>query len=420
MWRHGALGLFIACQTPIDGAGPSGLEAPGTATVDATGGSIELEGGGWAQVPAGAVSTAVTLEMRPGAPADVPGVPELGVTWSFEPSGTTFAVPIDVYLPMPPGAEGDLALAISEDGAEWELLPTRSAPLSGTVHASVPHFSVAVLVPANGPLPCAAISCLSDGDPCTADACDPLTGTCWEPEPAGTSCEEDACTVGHTCQAGGQCTGFVPTCDDGDACTWDACDPATGCVSTPGAAEVFASAAQGLVAPHELAWGPEGRLWVADPGADRVWVFSIEGDLEDWVEAPAPRTLLFLSDGDLLVGGGSWPAVEAVTRFTASSGYTESRPFVLDTLGWTLEAQSDGYYYHYVHGFQVTSLAEVTHWTGDHFVVVGAVVRRDSQVQGSPLLSPRTTAGMFRFDLSGANPMWLWQPFGVPEALYPW
>ena len=58
-----------------------------------------------------------------------------------------------------------------------------------------------------------------DGDPCTIDECDPATGcfhipdaddpVCYGPESG--SCESDA------------------DCDDNDPCTEDYCDPATGC-----------------------------------------------------------------------------------------------------------------------------------------------------------------------------------------------
>jgi len=48
------------------------------------------------------------------------------------------------------------------------------------------------------------VSC-DDGDACTDDTCDPATG----------------------------CRSEAVTCDDGDACTSDTCDPVTGCSSTP-------------------------------------------------------------------------------------------------------------------------------------------------------------------------------------------
>ena len=45
----------------------------------------------------------------------------------------------------------------------------------------------------------------------------------------GQSCDdEDACTETTTCQAG-VCEGAALTCDDGESCTSDGCDPASGC-----------------------------------------------------------------------------------------------------------------------------------------------------------------------------------------------
>jgi hypothetical protein len=77
-----------------------------------------------------------------------------------------------------------------------------------------------------------------DHDPCTVDTCNPLVGChhvespaacpCTSggtPRPAGTHCADgDGCSVGETCNGAGACTGATPrNCDDGDACTADAC-----------------------------------------------------------------------------------------------------------------------------------------------------------------------------------------------------
>ena len=79
-----------------------------------------------------------------------------------------------------------------------------------------------------------------DGDPCTRDFCDPAAG-CVHAEdacasdcsaaPDGTRCADGTvCTRGDAC-AGGVCVpGPAVTCDDGDACTEEHCDPLYGCV----------------------------------------------------------------------------------------------------------------------------------------------------------------------------------------------
>lgn len=73
-----------------------------------------------------------------------------------------------------------------------------------------------------------------DGNPCTADTCNPTTGLCQSaPLPDGTSCDDqNACTVGGACVSGSCGTPVV--CNDGNPCSTDVCNPATGaCTFTP-------------------------------------------------------------------------------------------------------------------------------------------------------------------------------------------
>lgn len=71
-----------------------------------------------------------------------------------------------------------------------------------------------------------------DGDPCTADTCDPVTGCAYSNDD-GKSCDDgDACTGGTTgdsCKAGKCVGGAALDCDDANPCTTDSCDKATGC-----------------------------------------------------------------------------------------------------------------------------------------------------------------------------------------------
>jgi hypothetical protein len=55
-----------------------------------------------------------------------------------------------------------------------------------------------------------------------------------EGKPNGTACDDDDfCTVDDFCDDG-VCVGVPIDCDDGDPCTADSCDPATGgCVNAP-------------------------------------------------------------------------------------------------------------------------------------------------------------------------------------------
>ncbi len=66
-----------------------------------------------------------------------------------------------------------------------------------------------------------------DGNPCTSDSCDPGRG-CIHGYPFGTPCDDgDPCTLGDRCSEG-QCTGAPRDCDDQDDTTLDACDAQTG------------------------------------------------------------------------------------------------------------------------------------------------------------------------------------------------
>jgi len=71
---------------------------------------------------------------------------------------------------------------------------------------------------------------LDDGNPCTADSCDPVTGVQHDPVPAGTDCDDgNACDGGAVCDGAGICqTGSTPNIDDQNPCTIDSCDPITG------------------------------------------------------------------------------------------------------------------------------------------------------------------------------------------------
>lgn len=65
-----------------------------------------------------------------------------------------------------------------------------------------------------------------------------MNGTCsggnCEYTPSTITCDDnDACTVGDFCNNGACRSGAMNTCDDGNPCTADSCDPVGGCVHTP-------------------------------------------------------------------------------------------------------------------------------------------------------------------------------------------
>src|SRR5262249_54793655 len=75
----------------------------------------------------------------------------------------------------------------------------------------------------------------NDGNVCTDDSCNPATGCVSTPNTA--PCEDgNPCTTRDTCARGRCAGGPAPNCNDGNPCTDDSCAPATGCVTAPNAA----------------------------------------------------------------------------------------------------------------------------------------------------------------------------------------
>ena len=76
---------------------------------------------------------------------------------------------------------------------------------------------------AGTPPPC------GDGNPCTTDNCDPASGKCVHDKLGdGAACDDGSlCTKSSKC-LGGKCVGASTNCDDKKPCTLDTCDPATG------------------------------------------------------------------------------------------------------------------------------------------------------------------------------------------------
>ena len=74
------------------------------------------------------------------------------------------------------------------------------------------------------------INC-NDGNPCTDDLCDPVTG-CLHVNNSVSCNDDDACTAQDSC-VDGLCSGSAQTiCDDLNPCTDDLCDPQAGCLFT--------------------------------------------------------------------------------------------------------------------------------------------------------------------------------------------
>jgi regulation of enolase protein 1 (concanavalin A-like superfamily) len=80
----------------------------------------------------------------------------------------------------------------------------------------------------------AAKTC-DDGEPCTDDSCD-VTGGCVSVPNSITCTDGDACTTGDFCHVGFCAPGTPTSCDDGEGCTIDSCNTVTGCAHLPSSA----------------------------------------------------------------------------------------------------------------------------------------------------------------------------------------
>jgi hypothetical protein len=77
---------------------------------------------------------------------------------------------------------------------------------------------------------CSKSADCNDDLPCTSDDCD--TGLCTHtPLPEGTNCGSVTCVNSAVCNVTGECVTSPVVVDDGDACTTDSCDPASGAIS---------------------------------------------------------------------------------------------------------------------------------------------------------------------------------------------
>lgn len=73
----------------------------------------------------------------------------------------------------------------------------------------------------------------TDGNACTQDGCNSASGGCEYKILTGSPCSDgNACTGPDAC-AGDTCKGTAANCDDGNPCTEDSCAPTTGCANAP-------------------------------------------------------------------------------------------------------------------------------------------------------------------------------------------
>lgn len=145
----------------------------------------------------------------------------------------------------------------------------------------------------------APLAC-DDADPCTNDFCNPAAGcghadvvcpTTCGPGDDGLRCSDGtACTLGDTC-SGGACVGTALACADGDPCTADTCDPQLGCTYSeqPDAPACLSTAQCVSAADHSPCVGD------ADP-------CTIDGCLEGACRVGLNQILRQCSDSDACNG----------------------------------------------------------------------------------------------------------------------
>lgn len=103
--------------------------------------------------------------------------------------------------------------------------PELIGEVSRSITASVDGEDVAVRLTGEG----VAVPSCRAADDCHEQTFDPSRGCVETVRADGAACgQSNACLVNATCQAG-QCVGAPLACDDGSACTTDACDPSRGC-----------------------------------------------------------------------------------------------------------------------------------------------------------------------------------------------
>jgi len=132
----------------------------------------------------------------------------------------------------------------------------------------------------------AGASCADDGNTCTDDECDG-GGTCLHPDNTAPCPDGDACNGDEMCDGGSCGAGTPPDCDDGDACTLDGCDALTGCtnVDTCGSGEIVleeihegGSSGETTVATDTSVSAMADHLYLAAVSSkSRVDVVSVDG-----------------------------------------------------------------------------------------------------------------------------------------------
>jgi len=166
-------------------------------------------------------------------------------------------------------AKLDSAAAPADVLAAPDLAPADSLAADATAAAADAAAAPADAAPTDVPAACTTTTCATAAD-CpesaygTAVACQIAVcaaGCCKvaEAQEGGACADGDLCTVGEIC-SGGICVGAPKTCDDGNACTLDTCNPQTGaCMGTAKVCASPSACQKGACDPKSGACGGETK-----------------------------------------------------------------------------------------------------------------------------------------------------------------
>lgn len=138
------------------------------------------------------------------------------------------AISLSSASPFELPAVVEVAAGMSSD-VEVRFRPSEVGDVSRAATASFEGHDLAVQLSGEG----VAVPSCASSDECHEQTFDPQRGCVEVARADGSSCGQgNVCLVNATCQAG-QCVGATRSCDDGSACTTDACDPSRGCLNEP-------------------------------------------------------------------------------------------------------------------------------------------------------------------------------------------
>ena len=157
---------------------------------------------------------------KPDTAADVPDAPD-ATDSPHAPDAVDAEEPADVAEPADVVVPADVP--VETDAGQTDAAALDAAPVD------VPDVAPDVPVDVGPPVCTSAqLAACDDGNPCTDDACDPVTG-CSHVANLIVCDDGSVCTESDVC-TGGTCVGTDVSCDDQKPCTTDTCKPGFGCL----------------------------------------------------------------------------------------------------------------------------------------------------------------------------------------------